>query len=236
VSSDPIRPLIDDLELAKTVISGDGAVCAIGRLRRPGRQPKKIVSCTGGVFFGRRNEAWPIDDHGLPLIPWFQLVERDQPLLWNRVHCKKAVCFFISQSFGFWDQGHATTQHGKFVAREYERFDHLRPLERPSLLKGHRFRRITWRKGYDYPPLQKYHRVFSPRVLAALRRDREPFAHHCGIKIEGWPSRECDGAADIAVWDLQLTVNKNLSLGGRYYASLARDSNGWCIDTNALQP
>jgi hypothetical protein len=229
--ADPSRPLIDDLELARAVMATDGIECAVAQVKPPGKkQPKKLVSCTGGIFFGRRGEAWPIDDHGLPLMPWIQIVECST--IWNRVHCKKAVCFFISETFGYWDQGHSTTDHGQFVVREYDERDRLAPLARPALLKGHRFRRIKWQKSRDYALLLKYKHLFSPRVIAALKRDRTDYPHCFGTKIQGWPTTDEEPGPNY--WDLQLAVRKNLTLGGKYYAWLQRDTNGWMIYSNAL--
>jgi hypothetical protein len=226
-------PLIDDLELAQQVMASDGVDAYVARVAKPGKQPKKLVSCTGGVFFGRRGETWPIDNHGLPLLPWIQLVDAFP----GRVHYKKAVCFFLSQTFGYWDQGHSSTDNGSFVVREYDRSVPVRPLDRPSLLKGHPFRRMQWQPARDYPLLSKYRNVFTPRVIAALNRDRGEHPHHAGIKIEGWPTQEHgDATVFTGTWDLQLPIAKNFSLGGRHYARLRRETNGWLVDMSMLKP
>jgi hypothetical protein len=155
----------------------------------------------------------------------------------RRTDFKKAICFFLSRSLGFWDQGHASVDHGKFVVREYDRWDRLRPLERPSRLRGHRFRRIQWQKTEDYPLLLKFKNIFTPRVLTALRGDRDSHPHHRGLKVGGWPTSHLCGADSLAHWDVQVSVKRNFSFGGSYYyAWLARESNGWCIHSNVFTP
>jgi hypothetical protein len=65
---------IAHIEVAKAVIAHEAVDCFVGKEAPSSKQPTSLVSCTGGVFWGKPGEEWPRSANGRPLIPWLQIV------------------------------------------------------------------------------------------------------------------------------------------------------------------
>src|SRR5262245_50723248 len=140
-----------DVEVAKAIIAHEAVECFLGKEQPGSAQPGRLVSCTGGIFWGRAGEQWPRSPAGRPLIPWLQIlcadVERRYPFFQ-----RGAVCFYLDEDFkGF--EAVSQQDASEFVVREYAIGEKLRPLTRPRGLGRHRFHRVVWKKSQDYPPL-----------------------------------------------------------------------------------
>lgn len=223
------RVSIDDLEVAKAVIANEEVVCFCGTEQKKGPQPKtKMVSGTGGVFWGNPVDEWPTTPEGEPLIPWLQIVTSEIKGLFGPLKPLQAVCFYIDRHF---DDYEATSawDDSRFVVREYARKERLQPLERPRTLKGHPFRRVTWNKTKDYPFVSKYFELFAPEVYDAICEMKNfRYAHLSGIKIGGWPTyvqrQEYPGGCD-----LQIDITENSMYGDSGVGYLSRAGDRWYV-------
>jgi uncharacterized protein YwqG len=218
---------ITDIEVATAVIAHEAVDCFSGKEQKKSKQPKQLVSSTGGAFWGKRGEEWPRSSAGKPLFPWLQIVCTEMKRLYGAFYGKQAVCFYLSQDFS--DYGAASSpDHGDLVVREYETGDRLVPLARPSELVGHDFHRVTWTAEKDYPALSKYYELFESGVYHALCDPKKlKHSNRSGLKIGGWPtpvqgSQEYPGASD-----LQIDMTENWSYMDSGIAYLSRTSHGW---------
>jgi uncharacterized protein YwqG len=218
---------IADIEIAKAVIAHEAVNCFVGKEGPLLKQPSKLISGTGGVFWGKSGEQWPRSDEGKPLIPWLQIVCTEIKGLSGPFYGRKAVCFYIDEEFD--DFTDVSKPDGNdFVVREYLLGEKLKPLPRPDGLEHHKFRRVTWKKTQDYPAISKYEELFEDSVYSALYEDRLfTFKNHSGIKIGGWSTPIQTDQRYPGEFDLQIDMTKNYMYGDSGIGYLSANGGIW---------
>jgi hypothetical protein len=225
-----VRTLIRDVQTARAVIAHEAVDCFVGTEGEESRQPAKLVSCTGGAFFGRKGESWPVAADGVPLIPWLQVVCTEMKRLYGAFYNKQAVCFFLREDFSA-AEALSVPDRGEFVVRDYALSERLVPLNRPASLARHPFHRVAWQRAVDYPSLSKYHDLFDPTVYRALCDEGDfAFANHPGMKIGGWPTPVQRPQAYPGSCDLQIDMTKNYTYGDSGVAYLSRSGGTWRVE------
>jgi hypothetical protein len=200
---------ITDVSVARAVIAHEAVECFVGKEQQPSKEPKKLVSCTGGTFWGKLGEHWPRSASGKPLIPWLQIACTEMDGLYGAFHARRAMCFFIDREFAEFE---ATSEYdgSDFVVREYGLDEQLAPLRRPTGLAGQKFHRLKWQKVADYPPLSKYYRLFDEKIYSDLCDDNKlGYCNRSGIKIGGWPTPVQVDRGYPGTFDLQIDITKN---------------------------
>ncbi len=219
---------IDDLEMAISVIAYEKEDCILATENKA-KQPKKMVSCTGGVFFGKKGEQWPTTSEGVPLIPWLQIVCAETKIEYGICYQKKAICFYLQE-----DTDHveflSETDNNNFVVREYGLDDTLVPLKRPAKLKGHEFNRVTWEKQPDYPSFSKYYKLFESDVYDSLCEIKKfKYENNSGIKIGGWPTPLQQEQLYPGAFDLQIDMTDNFMYQDSGIGFLSHNNNQWYL-------
>jgi uncharacterized protein YwqG len=214
---------ITDIEVARAVIANEAVDCFCGTEQKPGKQPKQLLSCTGGSFWGRPGQSWPISADGEPLIPWLQVVATEIEGLYGPFHQRKAVCFYIRQDFAGFEEISADDR-ADFVVREYSLSDQLLPLARPGSLAGHPFHRVIWEKVKDYPAISKYSELFDDDVY-----DRMESQNRSGIKIGGWPTPVQRRQEYPGTCALQIDMTENWRYGDSGIAYLSKSGDRWYV-------
>src|SRR5262245_40450679 len=129
---------ISDVEIARAVIAHEAIDCFVGKEEASSKQPTNLVSCTGGIFWGKPGEVWPTSADRKPLIPWLQIVCTEMKRLYGPFYRRELVCFYINNEFSGADA--VSEQDGNdFVVREYRLEEKLAPLIRPAGLEHHKF-------------------------------------------------------------------------------------------------
>lgn len=220
---------ISDVEVAKAVIANDGVDCFVGKEGPLSIQPAKMVSCVGGVFWGKPEEAWPQSARGRPLIPWLQIVCAEMKGLYGPFYQREAVCLYLDGEFA-----EAVELSGKdkcnLVVREYPEGERLVPLDRPTGLEDHKFHQVTWEKARDYPAFEKYNNLFEDSVMSTLCADKQfEFANLSGIKIGGWPTPLQSHQRYPGEFDLQIDITENYMYGDSGVGWLSREIGYWYL-------
>ena len=220
---------ISDVAVAKAVIAHEAVSCFRGTERKVSVQPRTLVSCVGGVFWGRAEESWPVSAKGQPLFPWLQIVCTEMEGLYGAFYKRKAVCFYLRQDFDGYDAWSQPDQ-ADFVVREYGLADKLEPLHRPDALRGHPFHRVVWKKMLDYPSLGKYHGLFEKSVYDAISGvKRFEYDNRYGHKIGGWPTPIQREQQYPGTYDLQIDSTENYMYGDTGIGYLSRDDQRWYV-------
>jgi hypothetical protein len=220
---------IGDIDIATAVIAYEAIDCFCGKEQSKTSQPKQLVSCTGGTFWGKQGEPWPTSSEGEPLIPWLQIVCTEMTSLYGAFFKRKAVCFYIRHDM---DEAEALSDFdaADFVVREYGLGDELVPLSRPKGLKGHPFRQVVWKKSKDYPGLSKYHGLFEKGVYGSLCKIKNfKYENQSGIKIGGWPTPVQRGQEYPGSHDLQIDMTENYMYGDSGVGHLSRKDGRWYL-------
>ena len=181
---------LDNPEVANLLFEKDACVCWAGRPGETFDGSERLQSCTGGIFWGRPGEDWPVNDEGTPLIAWLQVVSHDFGTHWVGPYAHlQSLCLYIEPPLGL--QGEYVAGHDRcgFVVREYERDAVLQPLFPPRRDDVAPSRRLSWERRRDYPHAGKYWDIMTLEMLAILRkRTDEQDLHYAGIKLGGWPT------------------------------------------------
>ena len=220
---------ISDVEVAKAVIAHEGVDCFLAKEGTASKQPGALVSCTGGVFWGKAGETWPRSAEGRPLFPWLQIVCSEMKNLYGPFYRKALVCFYFDEKCY---DAEAVSQHdgNEFVARTYGVGEKLKPLKRPAGLERHKFHRVTWKKQQDHPAISKYHGLFDDAVYSAICADKRfKFENRSGIKIGGWPTPIQTGQEYPGTWDLQIDMTKNYMYGDSGIGYVSGSGNNWYV-------
>jgi hypothetical protein len=221
---------IVDIEVAKAVIAHEAVDCFLAKEEPVSKQPTNLVSCTGGVFWGRPGEEWPRSTSDKPLIPWLQIVCTEMKGLYGPFYRREAVCFFIDEEFS---HGEAVSKldEADFVVREYLLDEKLAPLRCPPGLERHKFHKVVWQKTSDYPAISKYHGLFDDSVYSALCDDKRlKFVNHSGIKIGGWPTPVQTGQRYPGEFDLQIDMTENYMYGDSGIGYLSASGSTWYLE------
>lgn len=224
------KTTIGDIDVAMAVIAHQAVDCFRGIEQPKTIQPNKLVSCTGGTFFGIRGEKWPTTQSGEPLIPWLQVVCTDMKNVYGAFYNRKAVCFYINHDLETYEATSAVDDTD-FVVREYSLNDDLFPLVRPPQLKGYPFHQVDWKRDKDYPAISSYCELFDDNVYASLCKMKQfKFENRSGIKIGGWPTpiqgrQEYPGSCD-----LQIDMTENYTYGDSGIGYLTRTGNHWYVN------
>lgn len=221
---------IDNIGVAQAVIAHEVVDCFLAREEAPSKQPKELVSCTGGVFWGKAGEQWPRSATGEPLIPWLQIVCTEMKGLYGPFYRKQLVSFFIKENF---DEVGAVSKPdaSDFVVREYPLGEKLAPLQRPAGLRRHKFHRVVWKKTPDYPAISKYHGLFDDAVYTALcKAKRLKFQNRNGIKIGGWPTPLQSPQRYPGAYALQIDMTDNYQYGDSGIGYLSASGGTWYLD------
>lgn len=218
---------IADAEVAKAIIAHEEVDCFLGKEGPASKQPTELVSCTGGVFWGKPGEQWPSSTNGKPLIPWLQIVCTEMKGLYGPFYRRQAVCFFIDEEFSAADA--VSEQDGSnFVVREYPLGDKLAPLHRPAGLERHSFHRVSWQKTADYPSISKYYGLLEDSVYSDLCDDKQlNYLNHSGIKIGGWPTPVQSRQRYPGEFDLQIDITENYMYGDSGVGYLSSRGGRW---------
>ena len=220
---------IGDDDIATAVIGYEAVECYCGKEQGNTTQPKQLVSCTGGAFWGKPGEKWPVSGKGDPLIPWLQIVCTEMDGLYGAFYKRKAVSFYIRQDPDE-SQAQSAFDAADFVVREYGLDDDLVPLARPKALQGHPFHRVVWKKSKDYPSLSKYFELFEERVYDSLCKIKNfKYENQSGIKIGGWPTPVQRGQEYPGSHDLQIDMTENYMYGDSGIGYLSRTDGRWSL-------
>lgn len=220
---------VTDVKVAEAVIAHEAVDCFCGTEQKKSPQPKRLVSCTGGVFWGKVGETWPRTADGVPLFPWLQIVCTEMDRLYGAFYGRQAACFYLREDFSDYD-ALSTPDGGDFVVREYEKGDKLKPLARPKELKRHPFRRVVWKRLQDYPSLSKYYELFDDEVYSALCDTKNfKYGNRAGIKIGGWPTPVQRDQEYPGSHDLQIDMTENYMYFDSGIAHLSRDGGQWYV-------
>lgn len=222
---------ISDIELAKAVIAHEGVDCFLAMEdRETSPQPTELVSCIGGVFWGRRGERWPRAADGTPLFPWLQIVCTEMKRLYGPFHQRKTVSFYLREEF-LEESASSTVDGSDFVVREYELTEELAPLDRPPELAGHPFHRVRWKSVRDYPSLSKYYSLFDGDVYQALCAIKKfKYDNHSGIKIGGWPTPVQRDQQYPGAYDLQIDMTENFTYADSGIAYVSSMGDRWVVE------
>lgn len=220
---------IADIDVAKAVIAHEKVRCFLGEQQGASKQPKGLVSCIGGTFWGKDGEDWPRSKNGDPLIPWLQVVCTEMKDLYGPLRPRKVVCFYITEDFSDAEATSAFDEND-FVVREYLLKDELAPLSRPKELERHQFHRVLWQRADDYPCLSKYYQLFDKSVYDALCQGK-PFKYdnRSGIKIGGWPTMVQSEQRYPGEFDMQIDMTENFMYGDAGIGQLSRSGNSWWL-------
>ncbi len=220
---------IADVEVAKAVIAHEAVDCFLGKEETASKQPAKLTSCTGGVFWGKPGEEWPKNSNGAPLIPWLQIVCTEMKGLYGPFYGRQAVCFYIDGEF-IEAEALSTQESGDFVVREYLLDEKLTPLVRPAGLERHKFHQVKWQKTSDYPSISKYYKLFEDSVYSALCDDkRRKYVNRSGIKIGGWPTPVQTDQRYPGAFDLQIDITENYMYGDSGVGYLRSSGGVWYV-------
>jgi uncharacterized protein YwqG len=220
---------IGDIEIARAVIAHEAERCFVGKEGKASVQPRRLVSCTGGTFYGRPGEAWPVNGEEEPLIPWLQVACTEMKGLGGAFYQKKCVCFYIHADFDDFEATSAVDE-SDFVVRTYGLSEKLVPLKRPRDLKGHPFRPVAWEEALDYPSISKYRGLFEEGVYKALCEEKKsPLENRGGIKIGGWPTPVQRRQRYPGSCDLQIDMTENFMYGDSGVGYLRRRGEAWHV-------
>lgn len=128
------------------------------------------ISCMGGGFYGRPDEVWPTNDHGL-MLPLFQIAFAQVPIIPESLKGFSLLTMFLDRRQLPMD-GDAPNGDG-WLMRAYQGDDQLVPLAAPAELwvAEHRHfafnkqfpprvTRLSWRKSEeDFPGWEDYGRL-----------------------------------------------------------------------------
>jgi uncharacterized protein YwqG len=220
---------IADIEVAKAVIAHEAVDCFLGKEEPASKQPKNLVSCTGGAFWGALGDEWPRSASGKPLIPWLQIVCTEMKGLYGPFYGRQVVCFHIDEEFGAVEAA-SKLDRSDFVVREYRVGDKLAPMQRPTELTHHKFHRVTWHKTPDYPSISKYYDLFAESVYSALCDDKSfKCQNHSGIKIGGWPTPVQSDQRYPGEFALQIDITENYMYADSGVAYLSSKAGAWVV-------
>jgi uncharacterized protein YwqG len=220
---------IADIDVAKAVIAHEAVDCFLAKEESASKPPTELVSCTGGVFWGKPGEDWPRSANDKPLIPWLQIVCTEMKGLYGPFYRKEAVCFFIDEEFSD-AEAVSKPDVADFVVREYPLGEKLAPLRRPPGLERHKFRRVVWHKTLDYPEISKYRGLFEDSVYSALCDDKRlEFVNRSGIKIGGWPTPVQMGQRYPGEFDLQIDATENYMYADCGIGYLSENGGSWYL-------
>lgn len=218
---------IADVETARAIIAHEAEDCFIGAEESTTKQPKTLVSCIGGAFWGRPGEEWPRSAKRDPLFPWLQIVCTEMKNLYGGFHRRRAVCFYLDQDFSGWEAV-AKWDDSEFVVRDYSLGEELVPVRRPAGLERHKFHRIRWRKVPDYPSISKYYELFDDAVYSSLCADKRfKFRNRSGIKVGGWPTPIQVAQRYPGTFELQIDLTANYMYADSGIAYLSSRSGTW---------
>jgi uncharacterized protein YwqG len=186
---------------------------AVGRLKKRKQDLSSPTSCYGGTFWGRRGEAWP-ECNGRPMIPLVQVRCEEVPVKRPGLKRIALLTVFIDEDV---EADVSTDADASLVVRQYARLSSLRPLEPPSEVKRYKHSRIEWKKVDDYPGGSDMREILTPdewKLVRELKRGGEnPFTHHPGIKIGGWPTPVQVSVAEDESYTMQIDSDYNYMFG-----------------------
>ncbi len=220
---------ISDVDVAKAVIAHEAVDCFLAKEESASKQPTNLLSCTGGVFWGKAGEEWPRSANDKPLIPWLQIVCSEMKGVYGPFYRREVVTFFIDEEFS---EAEATSKPdaADFVVREYRLGEKLAPLKRPAGLERHKFHKVAWQKTSDYPSISKYHGLFGDSVYSALCDDKRlKFVNRSGIKIGGWPTPVQSPQRYPGEYHLQIDMTENYMYGDSGVGYLSANGGTWYL-------
>ncbi|MCU4156585.1 DUF1963 domain-containing protein [Carboxylicivirga sp. A043] len=143
-----------------------------------------LTSMTGGVFWGKNDEAWPLFN-SKPLIPILSILTSELPFRTPHFDNIELINVFAYEEGAPIDE-----KEGSVVIRTYTDLKELKPLEMPDELMKPCFK-LNWRKVVDYPNGYQLELNLDEgeyrKYLDNNSYLMDEFPNHHGIKIGGWP-------------------------------------------------
>jgi uncharacterized protein YwqG len=220
---------VNDIELAKAIIEYEAVDCFIGQQVEFNESPAGLVSQVGGIFWGKRDESWPLSRESKPLLPWLQIVCSEMKDLYGPFYKKQLLTFFIEDEFDG-SEALSLADNNEFVVREYDLGDNLVKLIPPDNLDLSSCKRVIWKASKDFPSMSKYYRLFSENVYNQLADIEDfEFENKDGIKINGWPSPLQSNQKYPGTFDLQIDVTDNFMYADSGIGFLKKSGGQWDV-------
>ena len=143
-----------------------------------------LTSMTGGIFWGQKEETWPIFD-SKSMIPVISILTSELPF--KTAHFDNIELINV---FAYEEGAPIDEQEGSVVIRTYSDIKGLVPLDKPAELNKPCFK-LKWKKSVDFPNgYQLEQSLDADEYQLYLDHNSkliDKYPNHSGIKIGGWP-------------------------------------------------
>jgi hypothetical protein len=158
--------------------------CLLARQIEYNEDKPILSSMTGGIFWGQKDESWPIFD-SKPMIPILSILISELPFKIAQFNNIELITIFVDEEGAPIDE-----EEGSLVIRTYSDTEGLVPLEKPADLNKTCFR-LEWDKALDFPNEYQLEQSLSSNeyelYLDPNSKLMDKYPNHSGIKIGGWP-------------------------------------------------